>query len=380
MRQPVDIGILLSTDGAYRHVAASALAGMRDAINEVNADPAFDFTLNGHHHNPQGQLAGYGTGMAQLMAQGIRHLFGTITSASRKEIIPDLEQQNALLWYACPYEGYESSEHVIYLGGCPNQTLLPILRLALATFGTRGYLIGSNYVWGWESNRIAREIIEAAHGEVTGEKYLHLAGARPQDLIGPLLDSKPDFVLNNLVGESSYDFLQQLDAACLLRGLELPVLSCNLSEAELGPIGDMRALRLLSCGPFFEAADPAFCAAQRRRHRGIMRYSHHYTGGYLSVMLFARARRQTGCDDPQRICEALYRDENVTFMGPMKISRRNNHCHLPCHIAELRHGAFRLIHSEPQRLAPDPYLTATDLRGCLPARPHPGGHLLRMVK
>jgi len=31
--------------------------------------------------------------------------------------------------------------------------------------------VGSNYVWGWESNRIARELIELSEGQVLGEKY-----------------------------------------------------------------------------------------------------------------------------------------------------------------------------------------------------------------
>ena len=29
--------------------------------------------------------------------------------------------------------------------------------------------IGSNYVWGWESNRIAREVVEGSGGTVVGE-------------------------------------------------------------------------------------------------------------------------------------------------------------------------------------------------------------------
>ncbi len=174
MRRSTDIGILLSTDGTYRHMATSALAGTQDALAEINQDDGYDFRLQARHINPQARLADYSAGVAQLIGSGVRHIFGTITSASRKEIIPDLEQHNALLWYGSPYEGFESSEQVIYLGGCPNQTLVPLLRLALESFGTRAFLIGSNYVWGWESNRIAREVVAAVDGEITGEKFLHL--------------------------------------------------------------------------------------------------------------------------------------------------------------------------------------------------------------
>ncbi len=135
--------------------------------------------------------------MSTFIAHGIRHIFGTITSASRKEIIPDSEQHNLLLWYGCPYEGFESCEQVVYLGGCPNQTLLPLLRLALDMFGNRSWLIGSNYVWGWESNRIAREVVEGSGGTVVGEKYLHLRNSNVTELIEAILSTEVDFVLNN---------------------------------------------------------------------------------------------------------------------------------------------------------------------------------------
>ncbi|QWA13242.1 transporter substrate-binding protein [Sodalis ligni] len=379
MRRSIDIGILLSTDGTYRHMATGALAGTQDALAEINQDAGYDFLLRARHINPQARLADYSAGVAQLIGAGVRHIFGTITSASRKEIIPDLEQHNALLWYGSPYEGFESSEQVIYLGGCPNQTLVPLLRLALENFGTRAFLIGSNYVWGWESNRIAREVVTAVNGEITGEKFLHLGHTRVDEVVHSLLAGAPSFVLNNLVGESSYAFLRRLDDICARRHLSLPVLSCNLTEAELSQLGEIRALRLFSCGPFFETADPLFCARQRRRH-GPGHYSHYYTGAYLAVLLFARALQQTDSLDPQRICEALYDSDNVTFMGPMKISRRNNHTYLPCHITELRHGVLELIHSEDHCLAPDPYLTLTDLRQPISERLKGAGRPMRIVK
>ncbi len=103
--QTIDIGILLSTEGTYSHLANSTLLGARHALEEINADPAYPFQLRARHINPAGELAAYSEAVSTFIAHGIRHIFGTITSASRKEIIPDLEQHNLLLWYGCPYEG-----------------------------------------------------------------------------------------------------------------------------------------------------------------------------------------------------------------------------------------------------------------------------------
>ena len=86
--QTIDIGILLSTEGTYSHLANSTLLGARHALEEINADPAYPFQLRARHINPAGELAAYSEAVSTFIAHGIRHIFGTITSASRKEIIP----------------------------------------------------------------------------------------------------------------------------------------------------------------------------------------------------------------------------------------------------------------------------------------------------
>ena len=379
MRRTIEVGLLLSTDGTYQRMGQNALAGARHALAEINGDGRYDFVLRATHINPQGFLHKYSEGSVQLMQAGIRHIFGTTTSASRKEIIPDLEQNASLLWYACPYEGFESSENVLYLGGCPNQTLIPLLRYALQTFGTHAALIGSNYIWGWESNRVAREVLEVAGGHVVLEKYVHLGATHFSELIQTLLTERPAFILNNLVGESSYAFLHQLDAACHVVGLGLPVLSCNLTEAELTEVGDMRSLRLLSCGPFFEDVDQAFSQQQRLQH-GSHPFSHYYTGMYVAMHLFAQALSQCGSDEPHEICKYLYDHPHDSVLGTLNISARNNHSNQPCHIAELREGRFVVLHSEARSLPADPYLTATDLSEFQSLRTHAPAPRLRIVK
>jgi ABC-type branched-subunit amino acid transport system substrate-binding protein len=378
MRRTIEVGFLFSTDGTYRRMGQHGLAGALHAMAEVNACTDYGFTLKATHVNPQGHLHRYQQEAVAMMAGGIRHLFGTTTSASRKEIIPDLEQHNSLLWYSAPYEGFESSENVLYLGGCPNQTLIPLLRYALKAFGSRAVLIGSNYIWGWESSRIARDVLQAANGEVLADKYIHLGATQFADLIRLLLKERPSFILNNLVGESSYAFLHQLEAACASTGISLPILSCNLTEAELGELGELRHLRLLSCGPFFEGVNTAFTSLQRQLH-AQQPCSHYYTGTYVAVQLFAQALHQAGSEAPAAITGYLHEHALESVLGRLRISQRNNHSSLPCHIAELRQGRFNVVHSEPYPLAADPYLTATDLqalhRPCTPPASH-----LRIVK
>jgi ABC-type branched-subunit amino acid transport system substrate-binding protein len=377
-RPSVTVGLLLSTEGTYRRMGLSALQGLQDALTEVNAEASRSTQLQAIIVDPLGEPAGYREGVAQLLARGVRHVFGTTLSASRKEIIPDLEQHDALLWYSSPYEGYESSESVLYLGGCPNQTLLPLLAYALTRFGQRAFLLGSNYVWGWESNRIAREMLEANGGQVQAEKYWHLGATGFEPLVDGLMQALPSFVLNNLVGESSYAFLRQLDDRCAKQGLRLPILSCNLTEAELDAVGPMRALRLFSCGPFFEALAPAFCARQQRH--GTRRCSHYYAGAYAALRLFADALQACGDAAPTAIRDYLYSHSLPSVLGPLTLSSHNHHSALGSHIAELRQGRFEIVHSAAQPIAADPYLTVTDLHAGVADRHVRGATHLRIVK
>jgi ABC-type branched-subunit amino acid transport system substrate-binding protein len=363
LKQPqVTIGLLWSNEGTYQCLGQSSLAGARHAIAGINRSRGYGFELCALEYDPRGKPDLYREGAVHLLRSGVRHIFGTTTSSSRKDVIPDIQQHGALLWYSCSYEGFESSEHVAYLCACPNQALLPLLQYAIGEFGKSAFLIGSNYVWGWESNRITREVLQIVGGEVLGERYVHLGStAGISDLLPKLLGRPPSFILNTLVGESSYFFLQQLDAACEHMGLRLPVLSYDLTEAELERVGPMKALRLITAGPYFEESEPAFTLQQCTLH-GQQRLSHFYTGAYVSIELFAQAYQACGSDDPEQMLGYLYRVPVDTAIGKIRLCPRNNHSALPCHIAELQGGRFRIVRSEAQPIDADPYLTRTDLR------------------
>ncbi|MCG7599941.1 transporter substrate-binding protein [Halomonas sp. McH1-25] len=360
MKLSIPIGILYSSSGTYRRMSSSALRGARHAVDEINRGGEYDVTLRPDYFDPRGELDAYQKGVERFFDRGVHHVIGTTTSASRKDIVPDFEKTGGLLWYASPYEGFECSENVVYLGGCPNQNLVPLLDYALRQFGKQALLIGSNYVWGWESNRIARELVEAAGGHIIAEKYYRFGDDDFLSIVEQALARDAAFVLNNLVGESSYFFLRQLNAACARRGKRMPVLSCNFTESELPEIEALPHIQLLSCGPWFDTPGNAFAASQRVQH-GRQSFSHCYTSAYNAVHLLAQACQATGGDDPERVLAWVHAHTLPTLMGELQISASNNHLSLPCCIAEAREGQFEVVHREPKVLEADPYLTRTCL-------------------
>ena len=96
------------------------------ACREVNEDPSLRLQLEPLHINPGGRLESYRDGIQFMLDRGIAHVCGCYTSSSRKEVLPLIEKRDALLWYPSHYEGFETSQNVVYTGSSPNQHLTAI--------------------------------------------------------------------------------------------------------------------------------------------------------------------------------------------------------------------------------------------------------------
>lgn len=354
MRQEIQLGLLYSRSGAYARIGDACLDGARAAVADVNADPDRPIRFSPLLRDPGGNIDAYPIMAAELLERcSVRHIIGCVTSWSRKEVIPVLERAGGTLWYGCPYEGFEASDHVVYTHACTNQHLLPLLHWAFPRFGHRGYLTGSNYIWGWEINRVARAAIAESGGETLGERYLPIGSTDIARMIEEIRETQPDFVLNSLIGESSYAFL---DAIRQLREVDprfadgrCPVLSCNLTECELGVLGDA-AEGLISVGPYFAGEAWPYGAAHRRFASSFE------AAPYAAVMMLADLLSAVPDRTSARLDELLR--ANPATSHP--IDATTHHTKLPVLIAEVRGGAFHVI-GRKGIIAADPYLGRTQI-------------------
>ena len=363
VRNAVKIGILYSTTGPYAAMGRDARDGAQLAIEELGAagmavEPVFV--------DPHADLGAYLDGARHILRDaGCRHIVGTITSAARKEVIPLVEKYDGLLWYMCPYEGFEANENVVYIGGCPNQHLLPLFDYLIPRFGSRPYLVGANYVWGWEMNRLARELITNAGGTVLGERYLPLEETAVERILSDIEQRRPSFVLNNLIGPSSYAFLEGMrrlaerDPAFLPENC--PVVSCDLMECELEDIKPGAALGQLCAASYFDSVETPenseFKSRVAARFGAGRRVSSIFASAYSAVKLCAEAVLAAGSDDPEAVRRELYGASWPSLLGPLSIDAETNHAALPFHLGQINtENGFDVIASRPA-LAADPYLT-----------------------
>jgi branched-chain amino acid transport system substrate-binding protein len=353
MKRRIEIGLLYSRSGSYSLISDACRSGALAAIAQINADADLDLTLAPVERDPGGNVDLYGPLCEEILHDTTaRHVIGCVTSWSRKEVIPTLERFGGTLWYAVPYEGFEASDHVVYTHACPNQHLLPLLDWVMPQHGRRAYLTGSNYIWGWEMNRLARERITQAGGDIVGERYLPIGSRDVGRMIDEIRFARPDFILNALIGPSSYEFLAAFRALgredAHFHPSRCPVLSCNLTECELPAIGPA-AEGLVAAGPYFRGVDgwPTAAGSDAARFG-----SSHEAAAFTAVRELARLLAGRPGAEDLSLAQLLSEDR---ARGGI-VDPDTHHTVLPAIIARVEDGAFRVIHRR-DGVAGDPYLT-----------------------
>ncbi|ODN70362.1 transporter substrate-binding domain-containing protein [Methylobrevis pamukkalensis] len=370
-RQTIPVSIIFSTVGAYAGLGRAALDGALAAVAEVNADERQPFRIEPVVADPGGTAELYGFHAERaLSGRSCRHIIGTLTSWSRKEVIPVVERHGGLLWYAFPYEGFETSDHVLYFGACPNQHLLPLLDHVLPRHGSRPFLVGSNYIWGWEINRIARELIEAGGGAVRGERYLPLGAVDVIHLVEEIRQTRPDFVLSNLIGPSARAFVEayadlgRSDPA--FAPSRRPIVSCNMTEIDLEAMGPAAAGHLATA-IYFDSLDTAenrqFKERLAARHGMERPVSSCLVSAYSAVKVLAAAVAEAGTDDPQAVRAVVTSRGFETPLGMVRVDPATQHAAVRPHLGRARaDGGFDILQSADEAILADPYLVTVPRR------------------
>ncbi len=363
--QTVRIGILFSASGPYNAASRSMLNGALLAVGQINDAPAAAVRLEPVIADPGGDLARYPALCADLLGQGVRHVVGCYTSSSRKEVIPLFEKHDALLWYPSHYEGFESAANVIYTGAVPNQHLMPLVDHMMRHQGKRVFCIGSNYIWAWENNRILRENVLLRGGSVLAERYFAVGETDFEQVIGAIVEARPDFVFSTLIGTSAYRFLRRFRTVCAGSGIDqaqaMPVASCSLSEPELEEIGPEAVEGQLSSSVYFSsvatARNAAFVAEYDARFPAGPAVGADAEASYVAVILLARALAAAGGTAIEAVKQAVAHQRIEAPQGEVWIDPETLHAWLTPRIGRSnREARFDIVTGASRPIRPDPYL------------------------
>ena len=149
--------------------------------------------------------------------------------------------------YTPVYEGGERTPGVMAIGETPRWQSRPAIHwLADVKKAQRWYLIGSDYVWPWQSHRAVKKYIAESGGHVVGEEFVPLGEDNHEAHLERIRAAKPDVVLISLIGTDSITFNRAFG-------------ECGLSATTLRLAGAMDETVLLGIGA--DNTENLFCAS-----------------------------------------------------------------------------------------------------------------------
>lgn len=367
---PVRIGILYSETGVTSTIGQSQLQGALLAIDEINADGGLDGRqLVAVRYDPASSPALYAELAERLIVRDrINVIFGCYMSSSRKAVIPVVEKWNKLLFYPTLYEGFEFSGNVIYTGAAPNQNSVQLADFMTSNFGARVYLIGSDYIYPYESNRIMGELVMQQPGsEMLGEHYLPLDATEShyRAIMADIRAKQPDFIFSTVVGDSTAS-LYRAYADAGFNPKTMPIASLTTSEAEIAQMGHEVAKGHFTAAPYFQSIESplnARCLARLRQRFGDDCHPNLcWEAAYFQVHLFANAFRQAGSDSISELLPHLLGSEFDAPQGRVRVDAGNHHTWLYPRVGRANaQGGFTIVRQATRAVSPDPYLVTHSL-------------------
>jgi urea transport system substrate-binding protein len=252
--EPVKLGLLHSLTGTIAIAEASLVDAENLAIDEINAAGG----VLGRKIDP---IVEDGASDWPTFAEKTRKLLqrdkvaaivGCYTSASRKAVLPVLNQSHGLLYYPTYYEGQEEDSQVFYTSQEATQSVIAAIEWMAKQQGKTFFLVGSDYIYPRTCNKIAKPTIARVGGQVVGEEYAPLGQTEFSAIINKIKAAKPDWIYSTVVGGSNVAFYKQLKAAGLDGGKQ-KLLSTVVSENEIEGIGKDNAVGYYACMGYFQS-------------------------------------------------------------------------------------------------------------------------------
>ncbi|MDM0009376.1 transporter substrate-binding domain-containing protein [Variovorax sp. J22G73] len=368
-KDPVRVGVLYSKTGVTSTIGKSQLQGTLLAIDEINAAGGLDGReMVPVYYDAQSTPAIYASLAERLIVEDkVNVILGCYMSSSRKAVLPLIEKWNKLLFYPTLYEGFEFSNNIIYTGAAPNQNSVQLAEFMTANFGARVYLVGSDYIYPYESNRIMSELVlQRQNSEKVAERYVALDATEEdfRPIIEEIKNLRPDFIFSTVVGDS---------AACLYRAYAeagfdpktMPIGSLTTSEAEVSQMRGAGTGHFTSA-PYFQSISSQTnlrCLERLRERFGEDCVPNLcWEAAYFQTHVFANAFARAGTDELAQLMPHILGSEFEAPQGRIRIDPTNHHTCLYPRIGVVNSkGQFTIVREATRPVHPDPYMVTHSL-------------------
>lgn len=287
-------------------------------------------------------------------------LFGGLTSASRRAVLPVVRANDALLWYPGAYEGQECDRNVFYTGVTANQQVAPAVSWMIGNRGQNFFIVSSG-------DRTTHEIVKAQvrdyGGKVAGEAYVPLVNGVNADMAPVISDIKQALpeggvIFNALVGNHNGVFFKALKSANLSFNDYL-VMSVRVAEEESYQIGANFTNEHYATWPYFQSIESeendGFVARFQAKYGADRLVGAPMEAAYTAVHLWAQSVETAQSFDTEAVRQAAYGQTYQAPSGTVTIAP-NHHTIRTVRIGKaLDNGQFKILSTGETPTEPTPW-------------------------
>ncbi len=356
------VGILHSMTGTMALTESPVVDATLLAIEEINERGG----ISGREIQPvvldgASDERAFARQAAALIAESkVCVIFGCWTSASRKSVLPIVEQRDHLLLYPTQYEGMEQCPNIFYTGAAPNQQIIPAVSWSVGFLRKkRFFLVGWNSVYSRAANAIIRDEVEACGGEIVGEEYVLPDSTEVTRVVRRIVQTEPDLIFNSLVGDMNLFYTRLLRAAGITPE-KIPTVYFSVGEIELLSLSAREIVGDYAAWNYFQSLDRpenhAFIKRFRSRYGRQRVVADTMEAGYSGVHLWAQAAHAADPEDVRSVRQAL---PNQSFEAPgglVRIDAENQHTWKTVRLGRIVEGGqFEIVWSSEKPIRPEPY-------------------------
>ena len=306
-------------------------------------------------------------------------IFGCWSSASRKEVLPIVERDNALLFYPSQYEGEESSRNIFYTGATPPQQAIPAVNFLLGQGIRRYFLVGTDYIYPRTTNAVLKGYLTSKGIAEFAERYTALGQSDWRAVVEDIrrfARGGRTAIVATVSGDANVHFFRELANQDIVAA-EIPVMSLSINEAELGALKHSKVAGHLVAWNYLHAFDTpenrAFIAEWRRftgNPDAITNDAMEAT--WIGFQLWAASVEAAGTTDVDKVRDALGGRRVTAPSGfSVQMDAKTHHLYKPVMIGRINDDGRILPVSVTEGLVPpdpwSPWLKHSDAAVSAPA-------------
>jgi len=272
-------------------------------------------------------------------------IFGCWTSASRKAVIPVIENSDSMLFYPVQYEGQESSGNIFYFGATPNQQALPAISFLLnEKSAQRWILIGTDYVYPRTINKIIVSYLKSigVHSDDIMLRYSTFGQVDWSRIVSDIKKfgsaGKNTVVVSTINGDANIHFYEEIEKQSI-KASQIPVMAFSVGEQELGSRDTFGMNGNLTAWNYFMAVDSL-------SNRRFIQNWREFTGNnaavtndpmeahYIGFNMWVKAVEKVGSTDVDLVRDAMIGVTVANLSGSETEMLPNHHITKPVYIGK----------------------------------------------